>query len=259
MAIFRKKRNDTLAVPSAPFSQSTVTLDERYGSQTDSAVVSHPSWNVASQSPGPSDGPPQYQPGLGQEYLAPPTPHKYKKLSHSLSRLNLASMTNILSSDVPKNNQGPQMFNHGLPEYQQQEAMEGPRLRDIISAKFNTIVTLIDGEKFGGDEADLSLSQSNLPIWQQEEVGDLSREVSKRSKGAANKANSKLEFSNGNYFSKVYLYANSRLPRSLPPMKLYVQLSMLSNIPDKIQLSADISSTLLSSAVFRTSLRETCW
>lgn len=231
MAIFRKKRKDTLAVPSAPLSQSTVTLDQQYSSQTDSAVQSHPgwipSWNVAPQIPSTSDGPPQYQPATGQEYLAPPAPHRHKKLSHSLSRLNLASMTNLLSSAVPESNQGPQMFNYALPEYQQQGAMEEPRLRDIISAKFNTIVTLIDGEKFGGDEADLSLSQSDLPIWQQHEVEELSQDVSKRAKGAANKASSKLEFSSGNYFSKVYLYTNSRLQRSLPPMKLYVQLSLL--------------------------------
>jgi hypothetical protein len=226
MAIFGTKREHPLAAPSAPLAQSTLRLDQLFSVRGASAVSLHPSWNSVPQRPTTSDGPPQYQPALGQENLARPRTRKHKKLSHSLSKLNLSSVTNLLTSIVPESNEGDQMFNYGLPACQQQEAMEEPTLRSIISAKFNSIVTLIDGEKFSGDEAYFSLSQSNLPIWQQQEAGFTAQEISNGfSKEAAN--NAKLEFSSGNYFSKVYLYANSRLQRSLPPLKLYVQLPTL--------------------------------
>lgn len=223
MAIFRKNRKEKPGVISAPVSQSTLTLDEPYSIQTSSVVSLHPSWNVTPPRSRSSEGRPQLEPALGQDYLAPSDPHRHKKLAHSLNKLKFSSVTNLLSSDASGSGQGPRTFEYGHPAQQQQEAMEVLGLRDIISAKFNTLVTLIDGERCHGDEADLNISQANLPLWQQQEAGYPPQEASKEiSQGSGNKTKSKLEFSYGNYFSKVYLYANSRLPRSLPPMKLYV-------------------------------------
>ena len=93
---------------------------------------------------------------------------------------------------------------------------------DLISSKFNTIITLIDGEKFSGDERDLVLFASPQPMWQQEqqELGYTERDLFKgKSKGLVNNKISTALVSM-NYFAKVNFYVNSRLPPDLPPMKL---------------------------------------
>jgi hypothetical protein len=253
MTIFSKKRGESHPVLSSPTAQSTLIPDQLPGGQGASAVSLHPGWDAVPQRPRTSDGPPQYQSALGQDYLTPPTIRKHKKTSHSLSKLNLSSMTNLLSSSVP-DNPDAQAFNDTAPAYEQEEVQS---LYDMISAKFNTIVTLIDGEKFSGNEAHLTLPQ-NLPLWQQEESAYTEREISKKGlKVVKNRPNFTLEFSSGNYFSKVHLYANSQLPRHLPPMKLYVQLQISSIFSNMSQISCYISSTVSCSTIFRTSLRET--
>lgn len=256
MAIFSRKRGESLTVPSAPLTQSTPRLDQLFNAQEASAVSAHSCWSMDPPRPRTADGPRRYQSDLGKDYLAPPTSHRHK-LSHSLSKLNLSSMTNLLSSDTPENPSEYQAANFGVPAYQQQEVMDGLSLRDIICAKFNTIVTLIDGEKFSGDEADLTLSPSRLPLWHQE-AGYTPQEVSEgRPKGTTKSAKLTLEFSNENYFSKVYLYANSRLPRSLPPMKLYVSPTYyLLFISNRSQISPNISPIMPGCPIFRASLYE---
>lgn len=87
-------------------------------------------------------------------------------------------------------------------------------LCDLISSKFDSIITSIDGENFDGAEEDLVLRedvQSGLRGgW-----GFTSREVSR----GANRAISTAVVST-NYFAKANLYANSKLPPNLPPLKL---------------------------------------
>ena len=94
------------------------------------------------------------------------------------------------------------------------EPAADPALCDLISSKFNSVITSIDGEDFTGDEKDLEVrddGQSGIRGgW-----GSASREVSRR----ADKAISSAVVST-NYFSKVNLYANSKLPPYLPPLKL---------------------------------------
>lgn len=254
MAIFSRKRGATLTVPTSPLTQSTPRLDQLFNAQEASAVSAHSSWSMVPPRPRTADGASQHQAAIGKGYLAPPTGHRHR-LSHSLSKIGLSSMTNLLASDNPESTPGTQGVDLGVPATQQQEAMEGPSLRSIISAKFNAVVTLIDGERFSGDEADLTLSQSQLPAWHQE-AGYTSHEVSKgKSKESAKNAKLSLEFSNANYFSKVYLYANSRLPRSLPPMKLYAHPSCSQfSLPNKSQISPNIPTIMPGCPVFRTSL-----
>ena len=101
-------------------------------------------------------------------------------------------------------------------EKQHEEPVLDIRLCDLISSKLNSVITSIDGEQFSGDAKDLEIredGQSGLRGgW-----GNTTREVSRR----ADKAISSAIIST-NYFSKVYLYANSRLPPNLPPLKLSV-------------------------------------
>ncbi|KAK4696171.1 hypothetical protein P7C71_g1706, partial [Lecanoromycetidae sp. Uapishka_2] len=89
-------------------------------------------------------------------------------------------------------------------------------LCDLISSKFDSVITSIDGEEFGGAEEDLVIredAQSGLRGgW-----GSANREVSR----GANRAISSAVVST-NYFAKANLYANSKLPPKLPPLKLYL-------------------------------------
>ena len=98
------------------------------------------------------------------------------------------------------------------------EPIADQTLCDLISTKFNSVITSIDGEDFTGDEKELEVredAQSGIRGgW-----GSASREVSRR----ADKAISSAVVST-NYFSKVNLYANSKLPPFLPPLKLQVEL-----------------------------------
>jgi hypothetical protein len=98
---------------------------------------------------------------------------------------------------------------------------QGAALRDLISSKFDTIITLIDGDRFSGDERELVVYPPPQPMWQQQqETGHAARDVSKgKSKGMVNNSVSSALVSM-NYFAKVNCYANSRLPPNLPPMKL---------------------------------------
>jgi hypothetical protein len=222
MAIFGKKKRETLSIPSATQTQSTLRVDQCL--QVPPAVSSKSSWNLVQQRPRTSDGSPPYQPAVGKESPAPTAPCKHRKASHSLSKLNLASVTNVLAGGEPEYIPGHQLFSQGLPSYQAATSnYEDASLYDLVSSQFDAVVTLIDGNRFSGDERDLALSESYQSAWQQEEAGSNTRELPKvKSRAATTNSNHALEITSANYFSKANLYANSRLPQDLPPMKLYV-------------------------------------
>ena len=94
------------------------------------------------------------------------------------------------------------------------EAIAHEALCNLISTKFDSVITSIDGERFGGEEQDLLIqddSQSGIRGgW-----GFGTRQVSR----GANRAISTAIIGT-NYFAKVNLYANSRLPPNLPPLQL---------------------------------------
>lgn len=94
------------------------------------------------------------------------------------------------------------------------EAIAHEALCDLISTKFDSVITSIDGEQFGGDEQELFIEddvQSGLRGgW-----GLGSRQVSR----GANRAITTAVVGT-NYFAKVNLYANSKLPPNLPPLQL---------------------------------------
>ncbi|KAL6716942.1 hypothetical protein ACLMJK_004854 [Lecanora helva] len=88
-------------------------------------------------------------------------------------------------------------------------------LCNLISSKLDSILTSIDTEEFSGDVNELEIREEGQPRlrggW-----GSTSREVSRRADRAISSA-----VVSTNYFSKVYLYANSTLPPNLPPLQLY--------------------------------------
>lgn len=125
-------------------------------------------------------------------------------------------------------------YGHEVPE----DSLADEALCNLISEKFDTVITSIDGEAFAGHEQELEIYQDS-PSGIRGGWGVTSREVSR----GANRAISTAVVST-NYFAKVDLYANSRLSPHLPPLKLYVapvlmytSLELMGRTPDTSRLT----------------------
>lgn len=94
-------------------------------------------------------------------------------------------------------------------------------LYNLVSSKFDEVLTLIDGGSFSGDERDLAILQPPASQLQRPSTQESSREIVTRKLKVSTKTSSS-PFTSINYFAKVNLYANSRLPLDLPPMRLYI-------------------------------------
>ncbi|MCJ1364928.1 hypothetical protein MMC16_004045 [Acarospora aff. strigata] len=112
-----------------------------------------------------------------------------------------------------------QCLNHGIDALQHRptDCMNpGAALCELISSKLDTVITLIDGERFSGDERELVIYQNPQPTIRG--GGALAtRDVSRSATNAIATA-----VTSTNYFAKANLYANARLPPNLPPLKLYL-------------------------------------
>ena len=106
--------------------------------------------------------------------------------------------------------------NEGFVQFQppSPEAIAHEALCDLISTKFDAVITSIDGEQFDGNEQELVIEDD-----QQSGIrggwGIGTRQVSR----GANRAISTAVVGT-NYFAKVNLYANSKLPPNLPALQL---------------------------------------
>ncbi|KAF2100637.1 alpha/beta-hydrolase [Rhizodiscina lignyota] len=85
-------------------------------------------------------------------------------------------------------------------------------LCELISSKFDSVISRIDEEIFGEDDL---IIYTYPPLHGPAASLQLQRSLS------PSRANASPE-SSSNYFSKVWLYSNSRLPPYLPPIKLYM-------------------------------------
>ncbi|RDW59659.1 hypothetical protein BP6252_12746 [Coleophoma cylindrospora] len=245
MAIFgRSKKHDAtdaLAYPApSPVYRTQV-------SQRQFEKASQSTWTLAPQRPTtphqqpspPQQGwpasPPQSSPVYQPVYVSPsyaipsppPLPQRTEQaFKEKKSLRKLKSIGNLLSADLPSCVPGAQVFNGYLdaPTYLPggtQYLNQGAALYDLISSKFDAVVTLIDGERFSGDERELVVYTPPQPIWQQPKPSEQGIMVDGKSRGVANTAISSA-LTSTNYFAKVNLYANSRLPPNLPPLKLYM-------------------------------------
>lgn len=102
---------------------------------------------------------------------------------------------------------------------------------DQVESRFNNVMTLIDTEMYTGNEKDLFnfqlvTPQAQSPPATTDRAFGKPKKSSKnkppKHKGSANTVGSGVV--SGSYFSKVELYANSKLPRDLPPLSLYEPL-----------------------------------
>ncbi|KAI9702441.1 MAG: hypothetical protein M1836_000921 [Candelina mexicana] len=110
-------------------------------------------------------------------------------------------------------------MNDGIGDWQHMTTgylNQGAAVCDLISNKLNAVITSIDGERFSGDERELAVYQYPQPVGSVLVI-PATQEISR----SANKAISSAVTST-NYFAKVNLYANARLPPNLLPLKLYM-------------------------------------
>ncbi|KAF7563577.1 hypothetical protein G7046_g512 [Stylonectria norvegica] len=162
----------------------------------------------------------------GQQHLHPQLqPQQHHS---SLGRFT-GSMIDLAKEVVPGNSI-PQLYNDGLSAWHSTTAMY-----DQVSSRFDNVMTLIDNEKLFGDEKDLFSCQplpspahsppTSPPVTTDRGFGKPS---SKKSSKDKSKSKSKYHASDvatcvpGSYFSKVELYANSKLSMNLPPLALYI-------------------------------------
>lgn len=236
MAIFgksKKKKEATTTPPqqSHPVYYSQPAVQRPYGNASQSSAALVDRRPNTSHGYGPSQSwaapPVPYQPiYVTQNYILPPQPHRPSKSTGAISKLKLGSMSNLLTSDVPPCVPGAHIINDGRSTWQKQGTQylnQGAALIDCISSKLDAVITQIDGERFSGDVKELVVYEQRAPMWEQER--NARSEYSQgKSRGIVNSSISSALIST-NYFAKVHLYANSRLPPDLPPMKLYVNPS----------------------------------
>ncbi|KAI0095856.1 alpha/beta-hydrolase [Daldinia grandis] len=206
-----------------------------------------PSWS--NTLPSGSAAPPQYQsqqPYLPivvnqHYYLSPPTSHQpvVSPYSHSngacaVSKLKLGSAANVVDQMFPAT-MGHQILNDGLPRwhsYGTQMLNQSAAMYDQICSSFNDVMTLIDRDKYVGNENDLFTYQSHpvsLPSAEVRQHAVVHKWPAKKGKkgapkdvpkGQANAITSSL--ASRGYFAKVELYANSKLSSNLTPLRLHI-------------------------------------
>ncbi len=94
---------------------------------------------------------------------------------------------------------------------------------DQIAGRFNDVMTSIDRESFSGNEGDLyGYPPAASPDPPPAQVADRGVKPTKKGRDAPKGQTTAVAASmvSGNYFAKVELYANSRLPMHLPSLKL---------------------------------------
>ncbi len=237
MAIFSRSKRKP---PTSPPPAQTASSSSQQPQHSDQYGVNfQPNWPNVQQYSSPPNGytpqtqgwliaplPPGYQVAMAQQSVVPPLPARPQKTGVvSSSKLKSKfSVNNLLSADIPECIPGARIFNVGLLPTQAQSSQylnQGAALVDLIGSKFNAIITQIDGENFSGDERELVV-YAPPPMWQQEQQHSGYSErgvVQGKSKGMVNNSVSSA-LTSTNYFAKVNLYVNSRLPPNLPPLKL---------------------------------------
>lgn len=105
---------------------------------------------------------------------------------------------------------------HAIATRSMQMLCQGAALCDVISSKFDAVMTSIDDHQFSGKEHDLL-------VYENAEPRPSSSSPPPEKDQPANDVYPMLgEDKGSNHFSKVWLYSNSRLPPHLPPFKVYI-------------------------------------
>ena len=247
MGLFGKsKKNNSLEPPPAYAQRAQSTYDLTSGPQRykggDYALDRRLQYQYQPYGPPPPAPPgwmlappylqPQQQPILIQNnyLLAPPIPQSNGKICSKVNKLASASVANLpgfLQGDLPNCIPGAQLFNSGVAECQRdgiQYLNQGAALTDLISSRFDSVLTLIDGDRFGRDEQ--QLAELNVPEQGQEPILGTRDSTLKNSRPSNTTAIDRgpeclgKAIATTDVFTKWKLYANSMVAGSLPPVKL---------------------------------------
>ncbi|KAL5351143.1 hypothetical protein ACLOAV_002994 [Pseudogymnoascus australis] len=176
----------------------------------------------------------QQQPILIQNnyVLAPPASQSSGKVVSKANKLASASVANIpsfLQGDLPNYIPGAQLFNSGVAEWQREGVQylnQGAALTDLISSRFDSVLTLMDSDKFGRDEQELielnvtEQGQEPVPAVREKTLTS-SRNVSSTRAIDRGPQGIGKAISTTDVFTKWKLYANSMVTESLTPVKFY--------------------------------------
>jgi len=200
---------------------------------------SPPGWNEAMQNPTPiyQQGPyPSIVVNQHHYYLSPPPPPQSSQRPSTSSglpsKLGLGSVLDLAggmrSGTRRSSDDGLASWNGHKSSHKSQWINQGAALCDQISERFNDVMTLIDGDRFTGNEKDLyswqpGQSSSSNMVDEKGPHRTGRRDHHRRDQPKGQTTAVAASVMSGTYFSKVELYANSRLPMDLPPLKLYVQ------------------------------------
>ncbi|KAF2107141.1 Alpha/Beta hydrolase protein [Lophiotrema nucula] len=142
---------------------------------------------------------------------------------HRADRLAAKSYTNLKDTLTSGAGKSKTQITHyvdtstGLISQQSTQVLnQGAALCDLISSKLDAVITSMDGERFSGREQDLMIDEVEAFS-----SATLHPEIS-RSLGTNPVYPSSSDKKASNYFSKAWLYSNSRLPPHLPPFKVYM-------------------------------------
>lgn len=200
-----------------------------------------PGWNGA---PPPYQSLPPSPPIIVNQhhyYLGPPpsssqTSQPPRTSCGSLSKLNLGSAVDM-AKELCQETGIQKLFGDALPSLNgcgNQLIRQTDVLMDQISTQFNDVLTLIDRENYNGREKEILTWQPPQAQQQQQQLirrpistpSSSDRSLPKAPKKAPKKDHPKGQTTaaatavSSSIFAKVDLYANSRLPLNLPPLKL---------------------------------------
>ncbi|KAL1846422.1 hypothetical protein VTK73DRAFT_287 [Phialemonium thermophilum] len=206
-------------------------------------------WTTAFSQPLPSHPPPTYPhqllPGppivVNQHYYIgpppppPPPPPQPPHNQEASGKVDLGPVVNLVEN-LRLGSRVPQVFDDGLPSwhgYGTQLLNQGAAFYDQISSRFDQVVTSIDWDRYaggGGDPSDpvyapyaAQAPQPPQPSSRASEPRVTKGDKKNPSRDGVRKgpsADVAAAVLSDNYFSKVDLYENSRLPADLPPLKL---------------------------------------
>jgi hypothetical protein len=175
---------------------------------------------------------PQQQPILIQNnyVLAPPALQSNVKVSkvNKLASASVANLPSFLQGDLPSCIPGAQLFNSGVAEWQKEGVQymnQGAALTDLISSRFDSVLTLMDSDKFGRDEHELvelnvtDQGQEPVPATRDRAL-TTSRKTSNTRELDRGPQGLGKAISTTDVFTKWKLYSNSMVAESLTPVKL---------------------------------------
>lgn len=202
-----------------------------------------PGWNGAPAYPQSPYAPPPIIVNQHHYYLGPPPPlpprtettEPPRRSSGTLSKINVDSAID-LAKDLCQGSGIQKLFEEAVPSWQgrgNELVCQGNALIDQISNQFNDYLTLIDQDHHKAREKEIlawnpdHLGQQPPQLPPSDALVSM-KSISKSSRRTHKKDHPKGQTTatatvvSGSIFTKVDLYANSRLPMNLQPLRLYI-------------------------------------